>query len=139
MPGATSDLVVDDVARQVQHRQSQRPLLHQIEDIHDAPGAPVAVGQRVAGLELGLFDELRDLDEQVDRERPLPDLSKAMVSAGRWQHEGIDLAHPALVVDELEVRPDVPGVTIRQVLAQPVQRLALPGEIGFRDELLDGR
>jgi len=44
--------VRNDVAAQVQDGQVQQLFLNQVEDVDDAAGTPVAVGERVDGLEL---------------------------------------------------------------------------------------
>jgi hypothetical protein len=48
--------------------------------------------------------------------------------ARRREDQRVDLVDPAFLVDELEVGPGVPGLAIGEMIAQPVQRLALPGE-----------
>ena len=58
--------------------------------------------------------------------------------AGRREHQGIDLADLALVVDELEVGPDVPGIAVGQLASKPVQRLSLPREVGLGDDMPAG-
>ena len=58
--------------------------------------------------------------------------------AGRRKHQRIDLADLAFIVDELKVRPDVPGIAVGQVAAHPVQRFALPREVGLGDDVPTG-
>ena len=58
--------------------------------------------------------------------------------AGRREHQRIDLADLALVVDELEVGPDVPGIAVGQLASKPVQRLSLPREVGLGDDMPAG-
>lgn len=45
-------LVGDDMAAQVKDGEAEQVLLDQVEDVDDAPGAAVAVAERVDGLEL---------------------------------------------------------------------------------------
>ena len=59
--------------------------------------------------------------------------------AGRRKHECVDLADLALVVDELEVGPDVPGIAVGQVASKPVKRFALPREVGLGNDMPAGR
>ena len=58
--------------------------------------------------------------------------------ADRRQHQGIHLVDLALIVDEFEVGPDAPGIAVGQMTAQPVQRFALPSEVGLGDDLPTG-
>ena len=58
--------------------------------------------------------------------------------AGRGKHKRIDLADLAFIVDEFEVRPDVPGIAVGQVAAQPVQRFALPSKVGLCNDVPAG-
>ena len=57
---------------------------------------------------------------------------------GRRKDQRIDLADLALVVDELEVGPDVPGVAVGQLASKPVERLSLPREVGLGDDVPAG-
>ena len=58
--------------------------------------------------------------------------------AGRREHECVNFADLALVVDEFEVGPDVPGIAVGQVASKPVQRLSLPCEVGLGDDVPAG-
>jgi hypothetical protein len=90
----------------------------------------LAVGedQRVV---VGAFATVGDPQPRVrvaaDDAGPALDLDEE--EARRRQDQRVDLVDLAFLVDELEVGPGVPGLAIGKMIAKPVQRLALPGEL----------
>jgi hypothetical protein len=55
-----------------------------------------------------------------------PALNLHEQQTGRAEYKQINLVDTSVIVDELEVRPRAPGVTIGQMLAEELQSLAFP-------------
>jgi hypothetical protein len=94
------------VRKQERVVRGDRPAL-----VAPRPGAHVALDHPGAALDL-------------DKEEP-----------GRAQHQEVDLVDAAVVRDELEVGPGSVGVSVRQALADKIERLLLPAEAGRCDRL----
>ena len=62
----------------------------------------------------------------VATDGPRPGLDLDQDKSGRRQDEGVDLVDPAVVVDELEVRPSPPWVKIGQVGPQEIEGVPFP-------------
>ena len=91
----------------------------------DDGGLPAQQAGQALGFAVGEDDRVIDRGRSSIR-RPGPAMHVAgqhartaldldQEEAGRREHQGVHLADLALVVDELEVRPDVPGVAVGQV------------------------
>ena len=102
-----------------------------------ALGLAVGQDQRVVGgQDTAVGGPGPGVDIAGQRAGPALDLDHEQ--PGARQHQRVHLADLALVVDELEVGPDVPRVAVGQVGAQPVQRLALPREVRCGDDVPAG-
>jgi hypothetical protein len=101
-----------------ERRETLRLAVGEAQRVIDGGAAAVGVPGPAVGIALNRTGTAFDLDEDE--------------ALGR-EHEDVDLVDPALVVNQLEVRPRAPRLVLRQMLAQELERFALPLERGLRD------
>ena len=116
--GACTELLAMACLAAEERRETLRLAVGEAQRVIDGGAAAVGVPGPAVGVALNRTGTALDLDEDE--------------ALGR-EDEDVDLVDPALVVDELEVRPRAPGLVVRQMLAQELERLALPLERRLRD------
>ena len=142
--GAAVEAAIQAGGRQEHRRLDERQAHLGLDDRGLAPqqagqalGLAVGQDQRVVGgQDTAVGGPGPGVDIAGQRAGPALDLDHEQ--PGARQHQRVHLADLALVVDELEVGPDVPRVAVGQVGAQPVQRLALPREVRCGDDVPAG-
>lgn len=97
-PGGLHWALGDGVLAAEERRETLRLAVGEAQRVIDGGAAAVGVPGPAVGVALNHAGTALDLDEEE--------------ALGR-EHEDVDLVDPALVVDELEVRPRAPGLVLR--------------------------